>query len=158
MATMTLKQINDINGKCQNGFRFDLQSFVEKGEKGLVKEIVIQKDEKYIKVSLYWVDEIIKQKNEHQCLVPSFTRKVLPQVHVAVWHKKASVSFWGSSGLGEFHRFKDFPSNKRLMNELCKRTELVTDELVCSMLPEREREEFEKLFHQKSDESQSSEK
>lgn len=44
------------------------------------------------------------------------------------------------------------------MNELCKRTELVTDELVCSMLPEREREEFEKLFHQKSDESQSSEK
>lgn len=65
---------------------------------------------------------------------------MVPQLHCAVWHKAAGDSCWHSSGMGKSRVFTDKASPKRLMNRLCELTGLVTDELICEMLPERERE------------------
>ena len=53
---------------------------------------------------------------------------------------------WVSHGLGGFHPFSEHPSSKRQINALADATALVTDELILSLLPEREREEYRQIL------------
>lgn len=144
--TISKKSVEAIDARCRNGFRFDLQRFVERGEKQLCRSITIRENEKLVKLTLWWRDETIYRKNDYGCMLREYTGNVVPELHCAVWHKRPDSSCWSSYGLGGFHPFGDHPSPKRLMNALTEATALVTDELILSLLPERERVECRKIL------------
>ena len=146
VKTISEKTVNTLNARCRNGFRFDLQSFGERGEKQLYRFITIRENEKLVKLTLWWRDEAIYRKNDYGCTIRRYTGNVVPELHCAVWHKSAASPCWVSNGLGGFHPFSDRPSSKRLTNALADATALVTDELILSLLPEREREECRKIL------------
>lgn len=149
---MTQKQVDAINAACRNGFSFDRYDFAVLGEKRLSKIITLVKDRKEVKLSLSWRDEVVKVENEHGCMVPTYTGNVVPQLHCSIWDKAPGESCWHSYGLGKYHVFTDKTSPKRLMNRLCEITELVTDNLVCEMLPDKECAEFRQKAERKVNE------
>lgn len=142
MAKITEKQIDSINAMCRNGFSFDRYDFAVLGEKRLSKTITFMEDKKAVKLSLGWQNEKVERTDGYGCTMQTYTGNVVPQLHYSVWHKSAGESCWHSYGLGKFRTFPDKVFPKRLMNRLCELTELVTDELICEMLPEYEREVF----------------
>lgn len=142
MAKITKKQIDSIDAACRNGFSFDRYDFAVLGEKHLSKTVTLVEDAKAVKLTLGWQNETVKYTNKHGCIVSARTGNVVPQLHCSVWDKAPGASCWHSYGLGKYHVFTDKAFPKRMMNRLCEITELVTDELVCGMLPEREREGF----------------
>lgn len=133
--TISKKSVEAIDARCRNGFRFDLQRFVERGEKQLCRSITIRENEKLVKLTLWWRDETIYRKNDYGCMLREYTGNVVPELHCAVWHKRPDSSCWSSYGLGGFHPFGDHPSPKRLMNALTEATALVTDELILRCCP-----------------------
>lgn len=141
MATITKKAVEAINSKCKNGFYFNIRRFQERGEKSLVKMITVREDEKIVEVSLYWVDDVSREKNMYGVYVPRYTGNVIPQILVSIWTKKKEDPCWHSYGSGSHHQFSEYPCNKRLMNKLCEVTEHITDDLIRSLLPENQREE-----------------
>lgn len=149
MAKITQKQVNDINSKCKNGFIFYIRGFVESGRKQLVKAITLKEDEKMVEAELCWAEEIVHQKNPHGCNVPHRTGNFIPVLRVSVWHSSKQSGAWISTGFGNTHEFKDHPSTKKMTNKLCEISELVTDELICSLLPDEECKEFKALAHPK---------
>lgn len=146
VKTISEKTVNTLNARCRNGFRFDLQNFMERGEKRLYRFITIRENEKLVKLTLLWRDEVISHTNEYGCSIRRYTGNVIPELYCAVWHKCENSPLWVSNGLGEFHPFREHPSPKRLMNALTEATALVTDELILSLLPERERTECRQLL------------
>ncbi len=148
MAKITEKQIDSINAACRNGFSFDRYDFAVLGEKHLSKTVTLVEDAKAVKLTLGWQNETVKYTNKHGCIVSARTGNVVPQLHCSVWDKAPGESCWHSYGLGKYRTFADKTSSKRLMKRLCEITGLVTDELVCEMLPEREREEFRQKIGQ----------
>lgn len=144
--TISKKSVEGINSRCKNGFCFDMQNFMERGKKRLCRFITIRENEKLVKLTLWWRDETIYRKNDYGCMIREYTGNVVSELHCAVWHKSAASPCWVSNGLGEFHPFGDHPSPKRLMNALADATALVTDELILSLLPERERAECRQIL------------
>lgn len=144
--SISKKSVEGINAKCKNGFHFDLQDFMERGTKQLCRFITLQEDKKIIKLTLWWRDEVVRNKNQYGGTFSRYTGNVLPELHCAVLHKSTNSSCWSHSGLGEFHPFSDHPSPKRMINALCAATELVTDELILSLLPEWEKEESRRIL------------
>lgn len=142
MAKITKKQVDAIDAACLNGFSFDRYGFTVLGEKRLSRRVTLVEDGKEVKLILGWQNEIVKYTNKHGCIVSARTGNVVPQLHCSVWKKAPGESCWHSHGLGKFHVFRDKAFPKRMMNRLCEVTELITDELVCVMLPENIREEF----------------
>lgn len=145
MAKITQKQVNDINSKCKNGFSFYIRGFVEVGRKQLNKTIILKKDEKMIEAELCWSEEILHKKDPNGYNIPYRTGNYIPALRVSVWRSSKSSGAWISSGLGNKHEFKEYPSTKKMMSKLCEVTEYATDELICSLLPESERQEFEAI-------------
>ena len=144
--TISKKSVETIDARCRNGFRFDLQRFVERSEKQLCRFITIRENEKLVKLTIWWRDEAIYRKNDYGCTIRRYTGNVIPELHCAVWYKHPDSPCWSSHGLGSFHPFGEHPSPKRLMNALADATALVTDELILSLLPEREREECRQIL------------
>lgn len=139
--TISEKTVNTIDARCRNGFRFDLQHFMERGEKQLCRFITIRENEKLVKLTLWWRDEATYRKNQYGCTIREYTGNVVPELHCAVWHKSEASPCWVSLGFGGFHSFSEHPSSKRQINALADATALVTDELILSLLPECERTE-----------------
>lgn len=144
--SISKKSVEDINAKCKNDFHFDLQDFLERGTKKLCRIIKLQEDKKIIKLTLWWRDEVVRNKNQYGCTISKNTGNVLPELHCAVWHKCTNSSCWIHRGLAGSHPFSDHPSPKRMINALCAATELVTDELILSLLPEWEKEESRRIL------------
>ena len=149
MAKITQKQVNDINSKCKNGFTFNIRGFVESGRKQLVKTITLKEDEKMVEAGLCWAEEVVHQKNPHGCNVPHRTGNFIPVLRVSVWRSSRQSGTWSSAGSGNRHEFKDHPSTKKMTNKLCEVSGLVTDELICSLLPDKECKEFQALANPK---------
>lgn len=144
--TISKKSVEAINARCRNGFRFDLQNFMEHGEKRLCRSIMLKENEKLVKLTLGWQDEATYRKNQYGCTIREYTGNVVPELHCAVWHKSAASAFWVSLGFGGFHSFSEHPSSKRQINALVETTTLVTDELVLALLPERARAEYRQIL------------
>ncbi|MCD7793847.1 MAG: hypothetical protein LUC96_10405 [Alistipes sp.] len=144
--TISKKSVEAINARCRNGFRFDLQNFMERGEKRLCRSIMLKENEKLVKLTLWWQDETIYRKNQYGCTIREYTGNVVPELHCAVWRKSEASSFWVSLGFGGFHPFNEHPSSKRLMNALADATALVTDGMILSLLPGRERAEYQQII------------
>lgn len=90
MANITREQINKLNSKCSNGFRFDLNYFLFHNEKVFEKRIKIGENKILVaKLMFYdrWDTEQRKQLN-------------IPTIHLAEYLDKGSVM--SSSGLGYF--------------------------------------------------------
>lgn len=149
MAKITQKQINDINSKCKNGFTFYIQGYVEAGRKRLNKTIMLKEDEKMVEAELYWAEEIVHPKNLHEDNVPHRTGNFIPGLRVSVWRSSKQSGAWITTGFGNKHEFKEYPSAKKMINKLCEVSGLVTDELICSLLPDEECKEFKALAHLK---------
>lgn len=149
MAKITQKQVNDINSKCKNGFTFYIRGYVEAGRKQLLKTIKLKEDEKIVEAELYWAEEIVRPQNPNGGNVPHRTGNFFPGLRVSVWRKPKHLEAWISGGFGNKHEFKEHPSAKKMINKLCEVSELVTDELICSLLPDEECKEFRVLAHPK---------
>lgn len=147
MAKITQKQVNDINSKCKNGFTFNVRRFVESGRKQLVKTITLKEDEKMVEAELCWAEEVVHQKNPHGYNLPHHTGNFIPMLRVSVWRSSKQSGAWSSAGFGNKHQFKDHPSTKKMTNKLCEVSGLVTDELICSLLPDEECKEFKALVN-----------
>lgn len=150
VKTISEKSVNTINARCRNGFRFDLQRFEERDEKQFYRNITLKENEKVIKLTLWWRNEVLSNKNEYGYTTRIHTGNVIPELHCVVWHKCENSPLWVSNGLGEFHPFGDHPSSKRLMNALADATALVTDELILALLPERECVEYRQILTDQS--------
>lgn len=140
-AKISEKRVNTIDSRCRNGFRFDLQRFMERGEKQLCRSITLKENERRIELTLWWRNEVLSNKDECGYTIRIHTGNVIPELHCAIWHKCENSPLWVSHGLGGFHPFSDRPSPKRMMNALADATVQVTDELILSLLPECERTE-----------------
>lgn len=149
MAKITQKQVNDINSKCKNGFTFYIRGYVEAGRKQLVKTIMLKEDEKMVEAELYWAEEIVRPQNPNGGNVPHRTGNFFPGLRVSVWRKSKHSEAWISGGFGNKHEFKEHPSTKKMTNKLCEVSELITDELICSLLPEPECQEFKAIVNLK---------
>lgn len=139
--SISKKSIEGINAKCKNGFRFDVQNFMERSTKQLCRSITLKENKKLVKLTLWWRDETTVYKNEYGCTICRYTGNVIPELHCAVWLKCENSPCWVSYGLGKFHPFGEHPSPKRLTTRLTDATALVIDELILSLLPEREQAE-----------------
>lgn len=106
----------------------------------------IRENEKRIELTLWWRNEVLSNKDECGYTTRIHTGNVVPELHCTVWHKCENSPLWVSHGLGGFHPFSEYPSPKRLINALADDTALVTDELILSLLPEREREEYRQIL------------
>lgn len=144
--TISKKSVEAANARCKNGFRFDLQNFREYGKKQFCRSITLKENEKLIKLTLWWQNETVNRKDPYGCTTREYTGNVIPELHCTVCRKSNALSFWGSHGLGMVHTFSGHPSPKRLMNALADATALVTEELLLSLLPEREREECRQIL------------
>lgn len=144
--TISKKSVETIDARCRNGFRFDLQRFVERGEKQLCRFVTIRENETLVKLTLWWRDEAVYRKNDYGCTIREYTGNVVPELHCAVWRKSEASPCWVSLGFGGFHSFSDHSLSKRQINALAEATALVTDELILSLLPEREREECRQIL------------
>lgn len=148
MAKITQKQVNDINSKCKNGFTFYVRRYVEAGRKQLVKAITLKEDEKMVEAELYWAEEILHKKNPNGYNIPYSTGNYIPALRVSVWCASKHSKAWISEGFGNKHIFNEYPSAKKMMNKLCEVTEYATNELIYSLLPESERQEFKTITNQ----------
>lgn len=148
MAKITQKQVNDINSKCKNGFTFYVRRYVEAGRKQLVKAITLKEDEKMVEAELYWADEIVQKKGADGRSFPHSTGNYIPALRVSVWRASKHSKAWISEGFGNKHIFNEYPSAKKMMNKLCEVTEYATNELIYSLLPESERQEFKAITNQ----------
>ena len=144
--TISKKSVEMLDARCRNGFRFDLQRFVERGEKQLCRSITLKANERRIELTLWWRNEVLSNKDECGYTTRIHTGNVVPELHCVVWHKSEASPCWVSLGFGGFHPFSEHPSSKRMMNALADATALVTDELILSLLPDREREEYRQIL------------
>lgn len=145
--TISNKTIEAITTRCYYGFRFDQQKFLECGEKQLCRRIILKENEKLIKLTLWWRDEVIINKDANGYNVRVYTGNVIPELHCSIWHRRKESPLWVSHGLGAFHPFREHPSPKRQILALADATVHITDELILSLLPEYERAECCQIFN-----------
>lgn len=122
MASITIASIKKINNGCSNGFQFDIQDYRQHGDKNLSKTINLD-DNKLIKATLYFQDEIIEYKN---------TGQRIPVLNVSIWTRSGESTMW-SSGLGKFRHYRDKKIPRRNLTVLQEITKEVTDDLIKSM-------------------------
>lgn len=139
MAKITKEQVKSINSKCRNGFYFNVKEFLMRGKKELEKMIIVNEDEKVVKIQLYWVNDNSHRNNDYEKSTPHCTKNVIPQIYLTVWTKKKLDACW-HCGMSWRYSFFEYPCDKPLLNKLYEVAEQITDDLICSLLPEDEHE------------------
>ncbi len=81
MARITREQYNKWNGQAKNGFTFDLEYYLNWGEKTLIKDIPME-DGGYIRFKLWYTDEYETITNEYGCKWNKRTGKHLPMMKI----------------------------------------------------------------------------
>ena len=96
MAQITKEQVNKLNSKLANNWRFNLKSYLmHQGEKSIVKMIDID-DRHFIRASLYF-DESYR----------TFEKKIEINLNISLWTRAGDMAT--SDGLG---LFRTIPYNK----------------------------------------------
>lgn len=129
MVNLTIASVKKINSSCSNGFQFDIQDYQERGDKNLSKTINLD-DNRLIKATLYFQDEIIEYKN---------TGQRIPVLNVSIWTKSGESTMW-SSGLGKFHYYRDKRCPRRNMTILQEITKEITADFIKSMAVDNPKE------------------
>lgn len=109
MATITKTQIQAINEKCKNGWKFDIQYFLWHNEKTL-KKIIPLDAEHYLEFKLDY-----NSQNQIGLYINKFYHKI-------------GDNFATSNGLGKNKILAETPANRKSVNKLIELTEQLTDE------------------------------
>lgn len=109
MATMTKKQIEEINNKCKNGWEFDVVYFVYHEEKTFIKKIK-QKDEYYLEFRLHY-------NSQNQI-----------SLHISKYEYSKDKTTATTEGMGKETMLNETKYSRRNVNNLIIITQRLTDE------------------------------
>ena len=109
MAKITREQIQNINKKCINDWRLDVQYYLWHNEKTLIKHMVID-DENYIEFRL------------------SFNWKNQITLHISKYHHRKGDYFASSEGLGKNRILDETQVIRKNINNLIAFTDNLTDD------------------------------
>ena len=123
MPKLTREQYNKWNAKATNGFSFDIQDYVFRGEKTLTRRIPIDEDH-YTELHLMYRDEYITKTNEHGCRWNVTTGRQIPTLHVSKWTRGLSGEVYTSSGMGDWITVGE-PQTSKKYDVLCKIAETI---------------------------------
>lgn len=109
MATMTKKQIEEINNKCKNGWKFDVVYFVYHEEKTFIKKIK-QNDEYYLEFRLYY-------NSQNQI-----------SLHISKYEYSKDKKTATTKGMGKDSILEETKYSRKNINNLIIITQRLTDE------------------------------
>ena len=109
MAKITKQQIENINKKCMNDWRLDVQYYLYHSEKTLIKQIRLN-DENYLEFTLRY-----NYKNQIS-------------LHINKFHHKKGDYFASSEGLGKSRILDEIQTKRKNINNLIEFTNRLTDD------------------------------
>jgi len=109
MGKITQEQIKNINSKCMNDWRLDVEYYLFHNEKTLIKHIKLD-DEHYLEFALRY-----NYKNQIS-------------LHISKYHHKQGDYFAVSSGLGKSKVLNETQAKRKNVNDLIEFTNTLTDE------------------------------
>ena len=109
MAKITKQQIENINKKCMNDWRLDLEYYLFHNEKTLIKHIKID-NEHYLEFALRY-----NHKNQIS-------------LHISKFHHKEGDYFASSQGLGKSKILDETQVTRKNINNLIEITNRLTDD------------------------------
>ena len=107
MAQCTREQVNRWNAKLSNGFRLDLERFIE------------LPDGKVLKADIGWTE--VREEPRLGCFYQK-TIGMMPRLSLSLWTPSSTPGMWCSRGLGAVVKITDNIYQKRNWNELAKFT------------------------------------
>lgn len=109
MGKMTKTQVENVNQKCSNDWRFNVQYYIFHNEKTLIKQIKLD-NENYLEFSL------------------DFNYENQISLRINKFYHKTGEYFATSSGLGKSKILNEIPATRKSINKLIEYTEKLTDE------------------------------
>lgn len=109
MAKITREQIENINKKCINNWRLDVQYYLWHNEKTLIKQIRLN-EENYLEFTLRY-----NYKNQ-------------VSLHISKYHHRKGDYFASSEGLGKSKVLDETQITRKNINNLITFTENLTDD------------------------------
>ena len=108
MGKITQEQIKNINSKCMNDWRLDVEYYIFHNEKTLIKHIKLD-DEHYLEFALRY-----NYKNQIS-------------LHISKFYHKQGEYFSSSSGLGKSKVLNETQAKRKNVNDLIEFTKSLTD-------------------------------
>ena len=109
MPKITKQQIENINKKCMNDWRLDVQYYLYHSEKTLIKQIRLN-DENYLEFTLRY-----NYKNQIS-------------LHISKFHHRQGDYFASSEGLGKSKILDETQATRKNINNLIEFTNRLTDD------------------------------
>ena len=109
MPKITKQQIENINKKCMNDWRLDVQYYLYHSEKTLIKQIRLN-DENYLEFTLRY-----NYKNQIS-------------LHISKFHHRQGDYFASSEGLGKSKILYETQATRKNINNLIEFTSSLTDD------------------------------
>lgn len=109
MAKITKQQIENINKKCMNDWRLDVEYYLFHNEKTLIKHIKLD-NEHYLEFALRY-----NYKNQIS-------------LHISKFHHKEGDYFASSQGLGKSKILDEIQTTRKNINNLIEFTNSLTDD------------------------------
>ena len=112
MGKITQEQIKNINNKCMNDWRLDVEYYIFHNEKTLIKNIQLD-NEHYLEFKL------------------SYNFKNQISLHISKFYHKQGDYFASSTGLGKSKILNETQAKRKNVNDLIEFTKILTnDELM----------------------------
>lgn len=127
MAKITKKQVENINNKCFNGFKLDLEYFLMHNEKQLVKYDFID-DTRRIEYCLHYFPKYEKVTQDNGISYNVDTGRHLVTLRISKWSKRNTCDLWSSNGLGKRITLSDVSVERRKISLLEEYTSKLNDE------------------------------
>lgn len=108
MAKITQKQISNINSRCMNNWKLDVQYYLFHNEKTLIKQIELDK-QNYLEFALRY-----NYKNQ-------------VSLHISKFYHKENEYFASTSGMGKSKVLDTTPVKRKTVNKLIAFTRDLTD-------------------------------
>lgn len=109
MPSITNELINDINSKCKNGWKLDVDYYLFHNEKTLIKRIKLD-DEHYLEFALRY-----NYKNQIS-------------LHISKFYQEKGKSYASTSGMGKSKILDEMPYKRKAVNNLIGSTKSLNDE------------------------------
>ncbi len=109
MGKITKTQVENINNKCMNDWRLDVQYYLFFNEKTLIRQIKLD-DENYLEFALRY-----NYKNQIS-------------LHISKFHHKVGDYFASSNCLGKSKILSEIQATRKSINKLIEYTENLTDD------------------------------
>ena len=132
MESMNKKQIEEINNKCRNNWKFDITYFVYHSEKTLIKKLKVD-DTGYLEFNLYY-----NSRNQ-------------VTLHISKFEYDRDRKTAISEGVGKIKILDEKQHKRKLFNNLIAFTDKLTDEELLKINSETKVSSANGLFLQSKD-------